>query len=123
MVRAKVVGVHPVDAPEACHLVEMTAEDIEAAYDIGDVTQPVDGSPRSSWQVPWDERFLDLSGCSVLDEAPVGSPHTADALRVVFFFHYLDLDRPLLTPWGELQLPLPTARPARLGFMRYEPPC
>lgn len=120
---AEAVGVHPVEAPEPCHLVEIAVEGVESPFDMGDVTQPVDGRPRSEWQVPWDEHFLDSSGTRVLDSSRPDSPPTGRDLRVAFFFHHLDLDRPLNTPWGLLRLPRPTMRPARLEFMRYEAPC
>jgi hypothetical protein len=39
--------------------------------------------------------------------------------RVAFFFHFLRLDRPLLTPAGPILLPPPTPRPDRLRFLTY----
>ena len=43
-------------------------------------------------------------------------------VRLVFFFHYLQLDAPLLTPFGSASLPRETPRPPRLDFMKYDPP-
>lgn len=43
-------------------------------------------------------------------------------VRCVFFFHYLDTDRPLLTPFGKVDLPKTTARPERLSTIIYEEP-
>ena len=44
------------------------------------------------------------------------------SLRVAFFFHYLDLSRPLETPLGDVALPDPSPAPERLSFMEYEAP-
>jgi hypothetical protein len=72
-----------------------------------------------------DERVLDARGetvvadCETLDARP-------DALsgdvRFVFFFHYLDLDQPLLTPYGAAPLPKETSLPERLSALEYEQP-
>ena len=43
-------------------------------------------------------------------------------VRFVFFFHYLDLQRPLSTPFGELPLPSESEIPERLSMIQYEEP-
>jgi hypothetical protein len=98
-------GVHPVEAPEPCHLIEaeLTQGD---SFDWGNVTQEVPGQPRTNWQVPWDERPLDKA-----------------ETRWVFFFHYLDLERPLLTPESPVELPAETPLPQHLTGIEYESPC
>jgi hypothetical protein len=40
----------------------------------------------------------------------------------VFFFHYLDLKKPIITPAGSLSLPKPTKQPAHLNDIEYESP-
>lgn len=96
-------GLHPVDAPDRCYLFEVELND-PASFDWGSVTQEVFGQSSSSWQVAWDECQLDET-------------------RWVFFFHYLDLARPLMTCWGAVPLPKPTPRPSRLDGLVYRPPC
>ena len=105
--RARIVGVHPVDAAEPCHLCELVVEN--ASYDIefGEFTQPIVGRDRSYWQVPYDERLISK---------------TKEFRSYVFFFHYLDIAQPMQSPFGALELPEPTARPARLNFITYESP-
>jgi hypothetical protein len=101
----KIIGVHPVDAPEPCHIieVELTAPDQE--YDWGTITQEIEGQPRDNWQAPWDEQQLgNLGG------------------RCVFFFHYLDHSKPLITPDGPKELPLTTSLPDHLKEIKYEEP-
>ena len=43
-------------------------------------------------------------------------------VRLVFFFHHLDLDSALVTPFGEVTIPSPTPRPGRLAVVEYEEP-
>jgi len=119
----EVLGVHPVEAPEPCHLVELQVDQAEASFEIDAVTQETPGQPRDNWQVPWDEHFLNSDGSALFNPtAPELRPSVAK-FRVAFFFHYLDLGRPLLTPSGAVVLPSPSPRPPRLAFLRYESPC
>jgi hypothetical protein len=95
-----IIGVHSVDAFEPCHLIEV---ELDVPIDWGKVTQEVDGQPADNWQVPWDEQRLDDK-------------------RWVFFFHYLQFDRPLLTPEGPIPVPPKTPLPERLSGIEYETP-
>jgi hypothetical protein len=113
----RVLGVYPVEnAEQPCHLVELEV-DIQEAFAVGMVTQEDPDLPRDDWQVAYDERRLNSEG----REAHEWSK--AFPGRVAFFFHYLRLDRPLLTPAGALPLPKPQERPSRLAFISYTPPC
>lgn len=107
-VRVKVVGVYPIEAREPVHLVEISIEGGTAdAFDLGEVTQEMANTPRMNWQAPYDER--------VIAEAD-------GKTRLVFFFHYLDLNKPLVTPAGEFALPAPVKLPPRLKGIVYEAP-
>jgi len=122
---ARVVGVYPVKADEPCHLVELVIEGSDTPVCVGDITQEIPGLDRAGWQVPWAERLLDRAGETVLakerelEERP---GLLQGSVRLVFFLHYLDLARPLITPFGALPLPLPSRRPSRLKMVRYQPP-
>jgi hypothetical protein len=72
---ARIVGVHPIEAPEPCHLCELVVEGEAQEFDFGEFTQPLTGRDRSYWQMPYDERLL-LS--------------SQTQRSYVFFFHYLD---------------------------------
>lgn len=101
----KIIGVYQVPAPEPCHLIEVEFDAPTIDYDWGKVTQEISGQSRSNWQVPWDEQRLDDGG-----------------KKWVFFFHYLDLARPLLTPNGSIPLTKPTALPEQLKNIEYQEP-
>jgi hypothetical protein len=121
----EVVGVYPVVAAEPCHLVELIVHDGDGPFDVGAITQAAPARPRSDWQVPYDEKLLTADGDGVQHETgrSLDEPPSPPALtRLAFFLHYLDLDRPLLTPFGEVPLPPPVERPARLAALAYEAP-
>jgi hypothetical protein len=105
--QVKIIGVHLVEADEPVHLIELLIEGDVAEFDIGEVTQEVAGQPKSNWQGPYDERVLEES---------------KQMARYAFFFHYLDLKKPLLTPAGSSPLPKPTKAPAHLQGIEYESP-
>jgi hypothetical protein len=71
------------------------------------VTQEVAGQPKMNWQAPYDERLLEES---------------EGKARYAFFFHYLDLKKPLLTSAGSIALPKPTKAPPRFQDIVYESP-
>jgi hypothetical protein len=103
-VRFVIHGVHPVETREPCHLIEVVLPKDEK-FDWGKVTQEKPKQPRENLQVAYDEQPV--------DEA---------ANRWVFFFHYLDVNKPLMTPLGKVRLPAPTTLPERLASIKYYEP-
>lgn len=87
------------------YLLEVRVSPPGAEVDWTAITQPVPGSPRSNWQVPYDERCV--------------SQHEG---RWAFFFHYLQINQPVETPVGPRRLPRPTPRPTHLATVAYESP-
>ena len=103
--RFTIRGVHHVEAaPEPCHLIEAELSDADD-FDWGKVTQEDATQARDNWQVPYDEQPLD-----------------EEKRRWAFFFHYLDLSKPLITTAGPIQLPAPTPMPAHLKNIEYMEP-
>jgi hypothetical protein len=118
--KLQVLGVHPVEeAPDPCHLVELYIDGPGDTFDLRGVTQERAGLPGSDWQTPFEEHLVDPGGASGRPLAPDQARAVAAPARLAFFFHFLRLDRPLLTPAGPLLLPAPTERPARLQFLKY----
>jgi hypothetical protein len=105
--QVKIIGVHPVEADEPVHLIELLVEGDADTFDIGEVFQEVAGQPKSNWQAPYNERVLE---------------ERDGKIRYAFFFHYLDFQKPLLTPAGSVPLPKPTKKPAHLKDIMYESP-
>jgi hypothetical protein len=122
MASARIIGAYRVRSSEPCHLVEFEVIGGTDPIDLLGITQEVPGQPRSNWQVPYDEQYLEVGGKRPISPSePWAQPEEPD-FRLVFFFHYLDFTRPLLTPFGTMELPKPKRKPGRLGFVIYEPP-
>ena len=103
----RILGVHPVEAAEPCHLIEITVKDPGGIFDWIEVTQENPDQPRGNWQAAYDEQLLE---------------EREGQSRYAFFFHYLDFSRPLLTSFGEIELPAATAMPPHLMGVEYYPP-
>jgi hypothetical protein len=101
----RVVGVHPVEARQPVHLIELEAQLEDMPIDWPSITQSLEGRDSSYWQVPYDEHTV-----------PGRNWHWC------FFFHYLDVSRPLSSQSGDLPLPAASPAPDHLRFMRYEEP-
>ena len=124
MHKVDIVGVYPVRGPEPCHLIELVIHDSEGEINIADFTQEVAGEPRDNWQVPYMENILNSDGTAILaDDVTISQKPELwrGDVRLVFFFHYLDPQQPLKTPFGEMPVPQPTSRPDRLKIVQYEP--
>jgi hypothetical protein len=122
--RIEIVGVHPVDAVEPCHLVEMIIRGCKGKFDISGFTQEAPGRPMSNWQVAYMECLLNADGTAIIAD-DYEMQHRPELWQgdvwLAFFIHYLDLNRPLRTPFGEVTLPRSTPRPRRLDMIPYEP--
>ena len=102
----KIIGVHLVETLEPCYLIEIEFDEpCHHDFDWGEITQEEPNQPSEAWEMPWDEQPID-----------------DDELNWVFFFHYLDLSKPLITPFGDLPLPKPTPLPEHLEGIEYEEP-
>jgi hypothetical protein len=117
----EVVGVYEVpDAPDAL-LIEVVAAELPKELDLGGFTQEDPGQPVDNWQVPWMEQWLDETGEHIVGEPFDPPPDDLASSRVVFFLHFVALDRPLMTPTGSVVLPKPAPLPSRLAGVEYEP--
>ena len=119
--KIEILGVHPVESEVPCHLIEIVVEGHGEALDLIKLTQRNETLDRRHWQVPYDECLLSEDGTAAEEYAR--SPiELQGRLRLAFFFHCLDLDRPLETPIGEVRLPPSATRPERLSFIQYYEP-
>jgi hypothetical protein len=121
----EVVGVHPIKAREPVYLIEMEIHSANAVFDIGKVVQEDESQPQSNWQVPYSEHLLNEDGTKILadDYQILTKPELLKgSFRIAFFFHYLDIKKPLVTQFGPVSLPAVTALPKRLKIVKYESP-
>ncbi len=101
-------GVHPVDATEPVHLVDVAISGGFDDMDWGAITQADPELPPDNWQAPYDEREL--------------PPLPDGRARAVFFFHYLDVTKPILVSSKPTVVRSPTPVPADLATVQYEQP-
>jgi hypothetical protein len=119
----QIVGVYPIpQAEEPCHLIEIVLKGAIENFYMGAFTQEQKDEDIGNWQVAYDEHFLNDQGTADLNEDQYDKRPEGDSFRVVFFLHYIDLSKPLLTPFGSVQLPIEQPMPRRLGFIKYDPP-
>jgi hypothetical protein len=93
-------------------LIELTLTNRDNRFDVSHFTQEISGQPEDTWQVAYDESFLTMDGGSRLGSE---MPQDASELRMTFFIHYWDPTKPLLSSYGEIECPQPTAMPKRLS--------
>lgn len=117
-----VVGVYGVPEEPDVYLVEVVVDRRPSEVDVGAFTQEEPGSPREDWQVPWMEHYPNADGTELAAEVFEVPDDDAAPTRLAFFLRFLAFDRPLITPFGELELPAPQPMPGRLvGKVEFEP--
>src|SRR5688572_27743244 len=100
MPQIKVIGVYPIEADEPVHLVELSVLGAPGVFNVGEITQEIPDQPRDNWQSPYMEQILSASGEDVLADDYEASERPElwrGDMRLAFFFHYLDFERPLRT--------------------------
>jgi hypothetical protein len=114
----RVLGVYEVGSSSDVHLIEAEVDGRPTEVDVGLFTQENPALPEASWQVAYDERYLSEDGTEA-GYSPSDVPD-AEPTRLAFFLHFLDFDRPIRTPGGEVMLPPPQPTPDRLKQIEYE---
>ena len=121
----EIIGVYPVQAEERCHALELWVKGVVQPFSFGDFKQEDPAEPEWKWQCAWMEHVLNVRGDKVLaDERQISSQPELfrGDMRVLFFMHFLNLRRPLATPFGPVAIPTETSMPARLSTVHYERP-
>jgi len=86
-------------------LIELEISPDNEEFDWDTVTQEDPSIHRNNWQAAFQETKLDDEGT-----------------RWAFYFHYLDVSRPLLTATGQLSIPATTPVPSHLQHLKYVSP-
>lgn len=120
-----VVGVYRIESHETVHLVEILVNNSKGVFDLSEFTQEISDQQKENWQVPWDEKILDIQGEKILADyfSVKEKPELwMGNVRIAFFFHYLDFSKPLITPFGLVTLSNESLIPNRLAEIEYESP-
>ena len=100
----KLIGVYSVDENPDISLVELNiAKDVNE-IDFFEFTQEVENEPRLNWQVPFGEVYLDPTGEKVIGDEINLPKGISGNTRLAFFIYYLDVNKPMLTPFGKIIL-------------------
>lgn len=108
MCKMKIIGVYQWQNFVNVHLIEMIFDLPPEEVDLYEISQAKNDT------MPWDESYLDEKGEQIISnkhEWPAGKSTT----RLVFFFHDLNFEEALLTPFGPIAVPKPTPIPRRLN--------
>lgn len=113
-ISGELLGVYKVERDEDVFLLECLINCSPQNVDMMSFTQKIAGVPKSSWQVPYEEKYLNETGDSVIGGMFDGKKSSGETTRVCFYMFSLYFDKPLLTPFGTIDLPEPADMPQRL---------
>ena len=119
----KLIGVYKIKPKEPCHLIEIEFINIDKPLNIGEIIQEYETQPKENWQVPYSEHLLNNDGKkSIADDYELlcNNSLIKDIFRLTFFFHYLNLNKELLTPFGKITINKIDKLPKRLNIIKHQ---
>lgn len=119
----KFIGLYSVPNNPDVTLIELIINKKADAFDLIEFTQEAKNLPRSSWQVPFSEKYLSLDGESIIGDDFKLPKSLTDVTRLTFFIYFLDSSKPLITPFGHFELPGKQKQPDRIkALIEFESP-
>jgi hypothetical protein len=88
---------------EACIplvLFEITLNDLDGRFKIGDFTQEMPGAPEKAWQCAYDEAVLSTDGTQVIARK-ITCTRGLQRGRIAFYFHYYDPLKAMRWTYGQ----------------------
>jgi hypothetical protein len=119
----KLIGLYSVNENPDVTLVELSIDKKPNEIDIGEFTQEIENEPRLNWQAPFAEKYLDKEGETIIGDDMELPDLPTDTTRLTFFFYFLDTTKPLMTPFGQLDLMQKREPPKRIkDLIAFEDP-
>lgn len=119
----KLIGLYSVDTNPEVTLVELLICKKASEIEIGEFTQFVENQTRLNWQSPFSEKYLSLDGTEIIGDEDNLPDDLNETTRLIFFFYFLNLNKSLITPFGQLELTEKNNQPNRISeLMKYESP-
>ena len=119
----QLIGHYYVNDNPDVSLIELIIDRKADEIDLLEFTQEIDNEPRSNWQAPFDEKYLDPDGNTIIGDDLVLPTHLSSNTRMTFYMYFLDESKSLLTPFGRLQLPKKISQPSRIkDLLNFEDP-
>ena len=109
-----VIGVYQIEQKSDVHLIELIINSSPSDIDVSSFTQKDEKIPEDNWQAAFYEYYLNEEGTEVIGDNLNYKSIKDEKTRMTFFMYFLDFDKPLLSQFGEISLPEPTALPERL---------
>ncbi|MCL6266618.1 hypothetical protein [Flagellimonas myxillae] len=117
----ELIGIYSIPNHNDVNLVELIIEENVDDFDLGEITQEQKGQDKLNWQTAYDEKYLDENGSAIIGD-DFEKPTGLKRFRVAFFFHFLDLKKPLICQYGLIKLVEITEFPDRLKkVIKYTP--
>ena len=110
----KLIGLYSVNENPDVTLVELIIDKKANEIDIGEFTQEIENEPRLNWQAPFAEKYLDKDGSTIIGDDIDLPDVLTETTRLTFFFYFLDTTKPVMTPFGQLQLTQKSIQPKRI---------
>ena len=121
--KINLIGFYKIAEYKNVHLLEFEISSIGSDFDIDDFTQKLPNVDSMNWQVPYDELFLNKNGSEIIGDYRTDINALEKPFRLVFYFHYFDLEKPLSTPYGNISINKIDSIPKRLSeIIEYEQP-
>ena len=93
---------------------EVSINEKASNVDICEFTQHLENTPRINWQVPFSEKYLNMDGDMIIGDESHLPEGFYDSTRLLFYIYFLDINKTLLTPFGELELIEKIKQPKRI---------
>jgi hypothetical protein len=118
----QLLGVYKINGTSDVHLIELIINTSPTDVDVSSFTQKDDKLPKDSWQMAYDEHYLNEDGSEVIGTFIEQDSLIGDKTRVAFYMYFIDFRKPLLSQYGEIWLPQPSPMPERLSkIIPFEP--
>lgn len=102
-------------------LFEITVDNLDERFRIGDFTQEMPGAPAKAWQCAYDEALLTADGSQVIARKSTCTRGLQSG-RIAFYFHYYDPLQTMKWTYGEFSGPAVQLIPERLwNLVPYSP--
>ena len=102
-------------------LFEITVDNLDERFGIGDFTQEMPEAPMKAWQRAYDEALLSADGTQVIARKSTCT-HGVQSGRIAFYFHYYDPLKTMQWTYGQFSGPAVQLVPERLwNLVPYSP--
>ena len=113
----QLIGVYPVQEEDDVYLIELLIKETPINIDISSFVQQNPALPKSEWQVPYDEHYLNYDGTKIIGDYFNVKTLLEKYCRVAFYMYIEDFKLPLSTPFGDISLLPIKEMPERLSTL------